>query len=116
MRAGGSLEVFYQLPGALPAGGYDVLLSGYTADPNARLHAELLLRSGGADGGVDQRLASFDGMPPPPGGGLHIQPWLAGSACLGPLQAVPGDGLVLRITDPDGTSDFILLETSLTIP
>jgi len=93
-----------------------VLLSGYSADANAMLHAELLLRSGAADGGVDRRLASFDGTPPAPGGGLHIQPWLRGSVCLDALDVVPGDALVLRITDPAATSDFLYIETSLTIP
>ena len=105
------------MPGALPAGGYDVLLSGYSADASAKLHAELLHRSGGgADGGVDELLASLDGTPPPSGSGLHLEPWLSGTACAGALDAAPGDGLILRITAPDATSDFILLETSLTIP
>lgn len=91
-------------------------MSGYSADPNARLHADLLHRRGDLDGGTEEVLASLDGTPPPPDGGLHIQPWLQGTVCLGALDAVAGDGLVLRASLPSGTSDFILLETSLDIP
>lgn len=108
--------MFYALPGPLPAGGYAVEIDGYTADPDAKLHAELLWRSGGADGGSDTTLASLDGTPPPPGGGVHLQPWLQATACVGPLGAAPGDGLVLRISYPAGNTDFILVETHLSTP
>jgi hypothetical protein len=104
------------LTGPLPAGGYAIEVDGYTADEQAKLHADLIWRAGGADGGSDTTLAQLDGTPPPPGGGVHLQPWLSGTACAGPLTAAAGDGLVLRVSYPAGTTDFILIETKLSIP
>jgi hypothetical protein len=101
----------YELPGSLPSGGYDVLVSGYTPATDGKLHADLIHRSSGGDvplGGLD---SAAPGAP-----SFHLQPWIKGTIPLGSLTSGAGDALILRIAYLTGTADFSVLETSLTIP
>ena len=118
MRVGDSLQIYYALPGPLPAGAYSLLVRGYTAAADAKLHADLLRRPADApDGGAaDQVIASVDSSPPPAGGGFHLQSWIEGILCAPAIAAEPGDGLVLRIQYQSGAKDFTVVETSLSIP
>jgi hypothetical protein len=111
LRAGGSLQIFYKLPGSLPAGAYHIHADADTQSTDAKLHADLLYRKVGA---ADVTIGGIDSTPQPPG--FHLQPWLDGTLNEPALSAQAGDGLVVRINYVTGTGDFTVIETSLTIP
>jgi hypothetical protein len=83
-----------------------------TAEPDPKLHADLLLRSGGAD----HTLASTDGMPPAMPGSFHLQTFIQANLCAQAITPQAGDGLVVRITYTKGASNMSVIETTLTTP
>ena len=95
----------------MPAGSYGVLARGYTASTAAMLHADLIHRRASGDellGGLDSK--------PQSGTDFHLKPYIDEALSLPALTAGVGDSFVLRITYASGTSDFSVLETSMTIP
>jgi hypothetical protein len=112
LRAGGSLQIFYPLPGAKPAGGYALQVSAVTGAPDPKLHADLLLRSGGSD----HTLASLDSTPPPMPGSFHLQTLIQGNFCAQAITPQTGDGLVVRINYVSGSADLSVIETTMTTP
>jgi hypothetical protein len=96
--------VWYPLTGPLPAGDYRIAVNGVQINKDGQLHADLLYRP---PSGGDQVLASADS-------GLlgNIDAVVAAPA----VSASSGDLLVLRVHMVMGTSPYIELGTSLTIP
>jgi hypothetical protein len=112
---GHSLSVFYKLPGPLPAGGYALQVNGFSNAKDSHIRADLVLVSGGADGGTETQIATADGPPPPPNDGFHAQTWIKTTLC-GAAVGQAGDGLVLRITYVSGSDSFGEIDIGLTIP
>src|SRR5437879_6377480 len=112
MSAGGTLEVWYPMTGPIPAGTYHISVGGYQSSKDAQLHADLLFRP---QAGAEQQVATADstilvgsdaGLPG------DIDTDVAGAAAPG----ARGDLLVLRVKMLSGTSGYIELGTSLTLP
>jgi hypothetical protein len=116
MGAGGSLEVWYPLPGPLPAGTYRIAVSGFQdmGLTDARLHADLVLRHMGA---ADSIVVSADSAGFTDGdAGIYAASEIK-AAVTGPaVPAAPGDLLVLIVKMVSGSSGFIEIGTNLTIP
>jgi hypothetical protein len=112
LRVGDSLQIYYKLPGTLGPGTYTVTANGVTTAADAMLHADIIHRMSGAS---DVILGGLDSKPPSVMD-LHLQTWIQGSVSLPAVPGGSGDGLVLRVGYIRGSSDFSVIETSMTIP
>jgi hypothetical protein len=97
------------LPSPIRAGGYHVVISGYTAAIDAHVSATLLASSG--DGGAETILTALDGPPPPPGMGKRT--WIDSTYC---SASVDGPELILRVKYLSGSTFFSSIITELTTP
>ncbi len=96
---------------SIPAGSYHIVAGGYQPGGDAQLHADVLFRP---RSGSDQIIASADSTPIGSDAGYpgSIDANVAGGAAPGGA----GDLLVMRVHMVSGTSGYIELNTSLTIP
>jgi hypothetical protein len=111
LGAGRSFEAQYTFKGPTPAGEYDVVIKGITADGTANLSADVLWRVAGQP---DQLLGTLDGTPQPPS--IHAVPYIMSGFDVPALDSKPGDALILRVSYTAGTKIFNAVETSMTIP
>ena len=87
-------------------------MHGYTQGMDAKLRASVLHRRMGVTlltlGGVDSN--------PQPAPAGELQAWVEGKVSAPALRAIAGDELVLHIDFPTGSANFVVIETSLSIP
>jgi hypothetical protein len=113
MSAGGTLEVWYQLTGPVPAGDYGIYVGGYQSSHDAQLHADVIFRP---KQGAAKTIVSADSTVPV-GSDLGVAGDIDATVHGEAIPTVAsGDLLVLRVHMVSGTAGYIELGTGLTIP
>jgi hypothetical protein len=111
MRVGDSLEIPYDLPGSLPAGRYQVRLTGYQSSNDGVVRFTLAHRPAH---GADSLLSTTEArVSSGPDGGNQTE---LSVALDGGAITTCGHRLILRVEVLSGSSDFLELAVELTLP